>query len=197
MVAGRLLIGVLVLGGTLSLAHGAWIPAKAALSQVLLDHAWQETLRTRGPTRPWPWADTWPVARLIAPSHKKSMVVLAGADGAALAFGPGHLTTSAPPGASDNSVIAGHRDTHFAFLRFLKLGDTLQLQARDGVFHDYRVTQTRVVHETDTSVLESRQDQMLTLITCYPFAALVPGGPLRYVVHARGISSHNPERKKT
>ena len=197
MVAGRLLIGVLVLGGTLSLAHGAWIPAKAALAQVLLDHAWQETLRTRGPTRPWSWADTWPVARLIAPSHKKSMVVLAGADGAALAFGPGHLTTSAPPGASDNSVIAGHRDTHFAFLRFLKPGDVLQLQARDGGLHDYRVTQARVVHETDSSVLESRQGPMLTLITCYPFAALVPGGPLRYVVQARGISSDKPERKKT
>ncbi len=118
------------------------------------------------------------------------MVVLAGADGAALAFGPGHLTTSAPPGASDNSVIAGHRDTHFAFLRFLKPGDALQLQARDGELHDYRVTQTRVVHETDTSVLESRQEPMLTLITCYPFAALVPGGPLRYVVHARGVSPH-------
>ena len=190
MVAGRLLIGALVLSGTLSLANGAWIPAKAALAQVLLDIAWQETLRTRGSTRPWPWADTWPVARLIAPSHKKSMVVLAGADGAALAFGPGHLTTSAPPGASDNSVIAGHRDTHFAFLKSLKPGDALQLQARDGVLHHYRVTRASVVHETDTSVLEPSQDPMLTLITCYPFFALVSGGPLRYVVHARGVSSH-------
>ena len=87
-------------------------------------------------------------------------------------------------------MIAGHRDTHFAFLGSLKPGDVLQLQARDGELHDYRVTQTRVVHETDTSVLESRQDPMLTLITCYPFDALVPGGPLRYVVHARGVSSH-------
>ena len=191
------MIGALVLGGTLSLAHGAWIPAKARLAQVLLDHAWHETQTTRAPVRPWPWADTWPVARLIAPSHKKSMVVLAGADGAALAFGPGHLTTSAPPGASDNSVIAGHRDTHFAFLKAVKLGDVLQLQAPDGVVYDYTVTDTRVVHETDTSVLESGEEPMLTLITCYPFAAVVPGGPSRYVVQARGISSDKTERKKT
>ena len=185
-----MVISALMLGGTLSLAHGAWIPAKARLAQVLLDHAWHETLRSGDSAKPWPWADSWPVARLTAPSHKKSMVVLAGADGAALAFGPGHLTTSAPPGASDNSVIAGHRDTHFAFLGSLKPGDALQLQARDGVLHHYRVTRASVVHESDTSVLEPSQDPMLTLITCYPLAALVSGGPLRYVVHARGVSSH-------
>jgi len=191
VVAARLVISALVLGGTLSFVHGAWIPAKAALAQVLLDHAWHETLRSEDSAKPWPWADTWPVARLIAPSHKKSMVVLAGANGAALAFGPGHLTTSAPPGVSDNSVIAGHRDTHFAFLKALKPGDVLQLQAPDGVLHDYRVTQTRVVHETDARVLQRSESAMLTLITCYPFDAVVPGGLLRYVVRARGVSSHN------
>jgi sortase A len=174
----------------LSLAHGAWIPAKARLAQVLLDHAWHETQDTQAPVKPWPWADTWPMARLSVPAHKKSMVVLAGANGAALAFGPGHLTTSAPPGALDNSVIAGHRDTHFAFLKVLKPGDALQLQALDGVVHHYTVTDTQVVHETDTRVLQPSRSAMLTLITCYPFDAVVPGGPLRYVVRARGIPSH-------
>lgn len=191
MVAARLVISALVLGGTLSLAHGAWIPAKAALAQVLLDQAWHETLRSGDSAKPWPWADTWPVARLSVPVHQKSMVVLAGANGAALAFGPGHLMASAPPGVSDNSVIAGHRDTHFAFLKALKPGDALQLQALDGVVHHYTVTDTQVVHETDTRVLQPSQSAMLTLITCYPFDAVVPGGLLRYVVRARGVSSHN------
>jgi len=190
LLAARLVISALMLGGTLSLAHGAWIPAKARLAQVLLDHAWHETQDTRAPVKPWPWADTWPVARLSVPAHQKSMIVLAGANGAALAFGPGHLTTSAPPGVSDNSVIAGHRDTHFAFLKALKPGDALQLQAPDGVVHRYKVIDARVVHETDTRVLQPSQSAMLTLITCYPFDAVVPGGPLRYVVRARGIPSH-------
>ena len=190
MLAARLVIGALVLSGTLSLALGAWMPAKARLAQVLLDHAWHETLHSGDSAKPWPWADTWPVARLTAPSHKTSMIVLAGANGAALAFGPGHLTTSAPPGVSDNSVIAGHRDTHFAFLKALKPGDALQLQAPDGVVHRYKVIDARVVHETDTRVLQPSQSAMLTLITCYPFDAVVPGGPLRYVVRARGIPSH-------
>lgn len=191
MVAARLVISALVLGGTLSLAHGAWIPAKAALAQVLLNQAWHETLRSGDSAKPWPWADTWPVARLSVPVHQKSMVVLAGANGAALAFGPGHLMASAPPGVSDNSVIVGHRDTHFAFLKALKPGDALQLQALDGVVHHYTVTDTQVVHETDTRVLQPSQSAMLTLITCYPFDAVVPGGLLRYVVRARGVSSHN------
>ena len=190
MVGARLVISALMLGGTLSLAHGAWMPAKARLAQVLLDHAWHETLRSGDSAKPWPWADSWPVARLSVPSHKTSMIVLAGANGAALAFGPGHLTTSAPPGVSDNSVIAGHRDTHFAFLKALKPGDALQLQAPDGVVHRYKVIDARVVHETDTRVLQPSQSAMLTLITCYPFDAVVPGGPLRYVVRARGIPSH-------
>ena len=190
MVGARVVISALMLGGMLSLAHGAWIPAKARLAQVLLDHAWHETLRSGDSAKPWPWADFWPVARLTAPSHKTSMIVLAGANGAALAFGPGHLTTSAPPGVSDNSVIAGHRDTHFAFLKALKPGDALQLQVPDGVVHRYKVIDARVVHETDTRVLQPSQSAMLTLITCYPFDAVVPGGPLRYVVRARGIPSH-------
>ena len=190
MVGARLVISALMLGGTLSLAHGAWMPAKARLAQVLLDHAWHETLRSGDSAKPWPWADSWPVARLTAPSHKTSMIVLAGANGAALSFGPGHLTTSAPPGVSDNSVIAGHRDTHFAFLKALKPGDALQLQVPDGVVHRYKVIDARVVHETDTRVLQPSQSAMLTLITCYPFDAVVPGGPLRYVVRARGIPSH-------
>ncbi len=190
MVGARVVISALMLGGTLSLAHGAWMPAKARLAQVLLDHAWHETLRSGDSAKPWPWADTWPVARLSVPAHKKSMVVLAGANGAALAFGPGHLMASAPPGALDNSVIAGHRDTHFAFLKALKPGDALQLQALDGVVHHYTVTDTQVVHETDTRVLQPSQSAILTLITCYPFDAVVPGGPLRYVVRARGIPSH-------
>ena len=191
MLAARLVIGALVLSGTLSLALGAWMPAKARLAQVLLDHAWHETLHSGDSAKPWPWADTWPVARLTAPSHKTSMIVLAGANGAALAFGPGHLTTSAPPGVSDNSVIAGHRDTHFAFLKALKPGDALQLEAADGIVHDYQVISAHVVHETDSRVLQPSRSAMLTLITCFPLDAVVPGGPLRYVVRARGIPPHN------
>jgi sortase A len=176
--------GGLALAGMLSVAHGAWIPAKAKLAQILLEDAWQKTQLTQRPTKPWPWADTWPVGRLSAPAQNQSLIVLAGASGEALAFGPGHLSQSATPGSEGNSVIAGHRDTHFAFLKHLKSGDRLQLEAQDGKIHEYQVTDLRVVLETETEVLLPTEQAMLTLITCYPFDALKPGGPLRYVVRA-------------
>ncbi len=46
---------------------------------------------TGAPVKPWPWADTHPVARLIAPAQDADVLVLAGASGRTLAFGPGHL----------------------------------------------------------------------------------------------------------
>ena len=194
--ARPMIAGGFALAGMLSIAHGAWIPLKAALAQVLLENAWRETLHSSQPLKPWPWADTWPVARLSVPARGKSMVVLAGASGAALAFGPAHLRASAPPGSADNSVIVGHRDTHFAFLEQIKIGEKLQLESADGAIHHYQVSDARVLHETDTDVLVATTSPLLTLITCYPFDALVPGGPLRYVVQAQGIAIHNPALDK-
>ena len=58
--------------------------------------------------------------------------------------------------------------------------------------HHYRGNDARVLHETDTDVLAATGSRLLTLITCYPFDAIVPGGPLRYVVRAQGITGQNP-----
>ena len=46
------------------------------------------------------------------------------------------------------------------------------------------VREMRVVDHGDTSALAQTSGPTLTLITCYPFDAVVPGGPLRYVVVA-------------
>jgi len=49
----------------------------------------------------------------------------------------------------------------------------------------YRATETRVVHQAEVGGLANRGREGLTLITCYPFDALIPGGPLRFVVFAK------------
>ena len=180
-----LVLGTAALGFA-CLGWGLWIPAKAALAQGLIAHAWSEALRGESRPKPWPWADTWPVAKLGAPRLGKEVFVLAHASGQALAFGPAHVASSAAPGQSDNVVFAGHRDTHFAFLRELQEGDDLELESKAGVTH-YRVTRMHVVHESATEVLERSGQAELTLITCFPFDAIVPGGPLRYVVHASRV----------
>src|SRR5262249_56638340 len=53
----------------------------------------------------------------------------------------------------------------------------------------YVVTGSRVVREDDTTVLDDDGWPRLTLVTCFPFDAVVPGGPLRYVVDAAGLES--------
>ena len=129
------------------------------------------------------WNDTWPVARLGLGSEGGSVLVLAGASGRTLAFGPGHLGSTPLPGAGGNSAIAGHRDTHFAALADLDPGDGLWVEI-PGRTLGYRVTETRVVDQAEVGVLADRGHEGLTLITCYPFDALIPGGPLRFVVFA-------------
>jgi sortase A len=113
-------------------------------------------------------------------------LVLSGASGRNLAFGPAHLAGTAPPGAEGNCVLAGHRDTHFAFLEDLAVGDDLWLETPDGAVRRYRVRDAAVVHESDSSPLEPTAEPVLTLVTCFPFDAALPGGPLRYVVRAVG-----------
>ncbi len=95
MMSIRRLAITLVVGGSLLLGSGLYLPAKAALAQVLMRQAWSET--EFDPVRPWPWAETWPVARLRVPAHGVDQVVLAGDEGAALAFAPGHVDGTAPP----------------------------------------------------------------------------------------------------
>ena len=167
------------------LGGAAWIHAKAVLAQVLIEEAWADNLAKGAPVeRPWSWADTMPVGRLEFVRQRKSMIVLAGDSGRVLAFGPGNRPGSALPGAHGNSVISAHRDTHFAVLQELGIGDPIQVESVAGTTVGYRVDRLDVVDEHDLSVTEQRGIDQLTLVTCWPFDALVPGGPQRYVVSA-------------
>ena len=176
---------VLLYAAAVLFGHGAWIYAKASLAQVLLSRAWARTVHTGRPAAPWPWADTWPIARLRAPGLAKGVIVLAGSSGRTLAFGPGHLDGTALPGQAGNCVLSAHRDTQFAFLKSVAVGDFIELETPDGRRHAYRVTDRRVTKANDVALLAPTPDPMLTLVTCYPFDAIRPGGPLRFVVRAR------------
>ena len=54
---------LLVAAGAWQLSDGLWIQAKAWLARGLIAHAWSRTLQGEARAKPWPWADTWPVAR--------------------------------------------------------------------------------------------------------------------------------------
>lgn len=134
--------------------------------------------------KPWPWADTSPVARLVVPSLEIDQIVLEGAYGRTLAFGPGHVESTEPVEESSNIILTGHRDTHFRFLETLHTGETILLQTQTGVWHRFMVRDRRIVDSRTARMSTEEDKRHLTLVTCYPFAAIVPGGPLRYVVIA-------------
>lgn len=167
-----------------SLAWASYIPLKATLAQLLLNWAWEKRQASDVAVRPWPWADTLPLARLTQPRLAVDQVVLAGASGRVLAFGPGHVTGTAAPGTRGNSVISAHRDTHFRWLAEVRRGDHLRVETPRGVMHEYEIVTTRVHHASDGYLLDPALGPRLTLITCYPFDAVDPGTPLRYVVSA-------------
>ena len=194
LLALRCVALALLLIGATQFGHGAWIQGKAWLAQLLIAQAWARTLAGEREVRPWPWADTWPVARLSAPSLGIERYVLAGADGSALAFGPGHLAGTPLPGASGNSVIGGHRDTHLAFLRLLQAGDQLRVERADGSQVAYRVEHASVLHKGDVWVAKQEGPDRLTLVTCFPFDALRAGGAQRYVVFAFELTNRGGER---
>lgn len=181
----RWFVACLLCFGFWQLGQGAYIPAKAWLAQELMQRAWLRGSGGAERPAPWPWADTWPVARLTARSGEIELIVLAGGSARTLAFGPGHLSASAAPGATGNTVIAGHRDTHFSFLRDVEIGESLVLETPAGARHLYKVIGIEVVDSRRGSLLLDTDEPFLSLVTCYPFDATEPGGPLRFVVTAK------------
>lgn len=170
------------------LGQGTYIQAKAWLAQVLIKQAWARTLDGETQAKPWPWADTWPVARLTVPGRDIERYVLAGANGRTIAFGPGHVFGTPLPGEAGNSVVGAHRDTHFAFLRDVRPGEEIIVEKSVSVTRRYRVVGAEIVDKSETRVLAQRLgESRLTLITCYPFDALRAGGPQRYVVTAKAL----------
>ena len=164
------------------LGLAGWIHTKAIAAQILLEHAWHKTLIDHKQNRPWPWADTGPVAELIVPQIGIDQIVLAGDSGATLAFGPGHSFASTMPDKHGTVMISGHRDTHFRFLQNLKKGTRIILKTRTGI-HYYTVTGTQVV-DSQHYTIDTNNDE-LVLVTCYPFNSAITGGNERYLVHAQ------------
>ncbi|CAE6694057.1 MAG: class GN sortase [Nitrospira sp.] len=170
------------------IGEASYIVAKARLAQYLLQRAWTRALAGEPTPKPWPWADTWPVARLQLNRLSMDMIVLAGAYGRTLAFGPGHVGSSALPGETGTMILTGHRDTHFRFLKGVRLDDRVDLTGADGHTVHYRVTEQQVLDSRRDGIPLARDGQEVVFVTCYPFDAVTPGGPLRYVVRAERIN---------
>lgn len=134
--------------------------------------------------RPWPWAELAPVAALHFPALGEQRVVVDSASGEALAWGPGHMTSTAALGAPGVSVVAGHRDGAFELLGQVHEGDTVELTTVDGEVHRYVVDERIVVDSgrVQLPIDHAGADELL-LTTCWPIDAVI-SGPERLVIRA-------------
>ena len=181
----RLILSTLVVLAVLTTIDATYMLGKAKLAQVLIERSWHKDQKG---TKPWPWADTWPVAKITAPSVELEAWVLAGASGHALSFGPGMADGSVAIGEPGVAMIAGHRDTSFQPLQHLAVGDSIYLENESGQSFEYRITGMSIADARFSSIATQTEEATLVLVTCYPFNALTAGGPLRYVVQAKLVA---------
>ena len=180
----NLISGLMIAASLILFGQSVWIFAKAQLAQVLLERAFAQSLATGKPVKPWNWADTYPVARISIGRINAEAIVLGGASGEALAFGPALLNETARPGERGTAVMAAHRDTHFAFLKNVQKGDLISVTRDDGLQFTYRAVNMRVVDWDHSGIDAHAMGFHLVLATCYPFDAITHGTQ-RYLVEAQ------------
>src|SRR3954470_24836831 len=135
------------------------------------------------------------MTRLSIPSIDLDAIVVEGTSYKQLAIAPGHMTDTAAPGETGNSVITAHRDTFFRHIYELNKGDEIVVR-RGGKSFQYLVERKFVVKPSDVSVLRPTTDARLTLVTCYPTYYVGPA-PERLVVTAKLANPGNATASAT
>ena len=175
-------MGTLALAaGLLMLAAGAGLWWSGQIGQQEAGREW-ESLQQEAEPAPVAVADGAAMARLTVPRLDKEEFIIKGASRGNLKKGPAWLAVTSPPGTRGNCVIAGHRDTHFRFLKDVQAGDEIQLEYGKRVFR-YRVESLQIVTPQNRELLRPAKDAVLTLVTCYPFYYVGPA-PKRFIVRA-------------
>jgi len=126
------------------------------------------------------------IGRIEIPRLLLSAVVFEGVDKTTLRRGVGHIPGTALPGRPGNVGLAGHRDTFFRTLKDVRVKDEIQLSTLGGDFR-YEVVSLRVVEPDNVGVLAPSGQNVLTLVTCYPFYYVGPA-PQRWIVRATQAS---------
>lgn len=184
-------IGVSLLGGaTVAVARSRVYQARQERAFSALERRAASLPAPAAPSNPAPavaaaqdpGADPLPLGRIEVPRIGLSAIVMEGADDATLAVAVGRIPGTARPGDRGNMALAGHRDSFFRELRHIRVDDVVRFRTPGQVL-EYRVDSTEVVGPKEVRVLEPSRDEVLTLVTCYPFE-YVGRAPGRFVVRA-------------
>lgn len=125
------------------------------------------------------------VGSLYIPKLDREIPVVEGTDEKELAQGVGHYAGTGFPGDNKQILLSGHRDTVFRDFGELDDGDEFHVKMAYGTFvYVIKAAETQIVDADDTTVIDpSREDEVLTVSTCYPFS-FIGSAPDRYVLHA-------------
>jgi sortase A len=126
------------------------------------------------------------IGRIDVPRIGLSAVIFEGTDRLTLRRAVGHIAYTPLPGQRGNAGLAGHRDSFFRPLKDIRRDDVITLTTLSGEYR-YRVVSTRVVKPTEVSVLNPTHEEILTLVTCYPFY-FVGSAPSRFIVRAERLT---------
>jgi sortase A len=154
-------------------------PASSSLpAESEADHALAESLGIDGLAGS-------PLGRIEISSIGLAAMIMEGVDTRTLRHAVGHIPGTPMPGQPGNVALAGHRDTFFRGLRNVHKDDEITLTTLHGSCR-YLVDSTQVVGPEDIKVLSATPDNILTLVTCYPFYFVGPA-PQRFIVRAHRI----------
>ena len=202
----KIIFFILLSAAVLSLIESFYYQVKAEVAQLMLENAWQASQsEPMSNIKPWPWADTWPVFKLslhqklnseVDTYHRQgekretfntlaNYIVLSDASGESLAFGPGLLSNHIFPGDLGNSLIAAHRDTHFASLASIRTKDEIHIEFKDGSAQRFIIDTVDIIDSTLEAPLTDIDEVRLTLVTCYPFDRDVQETSLRLLVSGK------------
>lgn len=124
---------------------------------------------------------------LYIPRLDREIPIIEGTDEDELAQGVGHYKGTGFPGQNKQILLSGHRDTVFRQFGELEDGDEFHLKLENGTFV-YAIREHEIVDADDTTVIDpTREDEVLTVSTCYPFS-YIGSAPDRYVVYAYPVS---------
>ncbi len=124
------------------------------------------------------------------PKLDLNMPIYLGATAKHMAVGAAHLSQTSLPigGENTNCVIAGHRGyggaAYFRYITDLKIGDEVIITNLWETL-TYKVCEVRIIDPNDVEdVLIQEGRELLTLLTCHPYAS---GGKYRYLVYCERV----------
>ena len=126
--------------------------------------------------------DGKPIGRIQIPAIDADYVLIQGTEEADLKRGPGHYPDTALPGQGRTVAIAGHRTTYgapFNQIDKIEKGDSITVEMPYGKF-SYKVTNTRIVDPSQTSIVDDVGRERLVLTSCHPLYSAAQ----RYAVFA-------------